>query len=340
MQRCAPCVGVVVFVSSWTGSARAAPELSPFPVPTRWFAGAIGASMLLIAALLADARLSVDPFTLPALPILVWLCLTFGTAWAMRDGATRLRRTLRDGALDYGVFSLLALMGAVASYPVAALSHGFVDGTLQRIDAAFRFDWLSWYEVVAAHPALQWLGRLAYQSIYLSPAMLLGWFAITRRRDRARAFLAGFWLAAVITLTLFAAMPAAGPLAREWHGVIPYMPDSALWQPELIPALRDHALRRVDLGELRGLVSAPSFHTAAAVLYMRAAWPIARLRWPLLLLNAAMLLATPVEGTHYLADMMLGALVAAVSITALEALAGGQVRAARRDSPPAMRRLG
>ena len=93
------------------------------------------------------------------------------------------------------------------------------------------------------------------------------------------------------------------------------MPDSGLWQPELIPALRHHAIHAIDLGELRGLVSAPSFHTAAGVLYIATAWRIRQLRWPVLGLNAAMLIATPVEGTHYLADMLLGALVAAVALS-------------------------
>ncbi|WP_447406232.1 phosphatase PAP2 family protein, partial [Clostridium perfringens] len=65
----------------------------------------------------------------------------------------------------------------------------------------------------------------------------------------------------------------------------------------------------------RGLVSAPSFHTASAVLYIATGWPLARLRWPVLTLSGAMLLATPVEGTHYLADMLIGAAVAGVALS-------------------------
>ncbi len=314
-----------MFVSSWTQApAQADREHSFFLLTDRGFAGVIAASFLLLLALLADAHLHVAAFTWRALPILVWLALTAGTALVCRDGRGRARRVLRDAGRDCTLFTLMALMGAVGSYPVAALSHGFVDGSLQQADAVLRFDWLAWYEMVAAHPLLQVTGDIAYQSIYLSPALLLGYFAVTGRRDRTRVFLANTWVAAVLTLVLFAAMPAMGPFASEWHGAIPYMPDSALWQPELIPALRDHMMHRIDLGELRGLVSAPSFHTAAAILYIRAAWPVARLRWPLLLLNAAMLLATPVEGTHYLIDMLLGALVAAVAIAAVGALAGAR----------------
>ncbi|WP_338329099.1 phosphatase PAP2 family protein [Sphingobium yanoikuyae] len=71
-------------------------------------------------------------------------------------------------------------------------------------------------------------------------------------------------------------------------------------------------------GQLRGIVSAPSFHTAAAVLYIAAGWRIAALRWPIVALNAAMLLSTPVEGTHYLIDMILGLGVALTALALME----------------------
>ncbi|HSI16732.1 MAG TPA: phosphatase PAP2 family protein, partial [Sphingomonas sp.] len=89
---------------------------------------------------------------------------------------------------------------------------------------------------------------------------------------------------------------------------------------QLIPELRLHMFHVIDLGAIRGLVSAPSFHTASAVLFIAAAWPWRTLRWPLLALNVAMLISTPVEGTHYLSDMILGAAVAGVALGAVAAL--------------------
>ncbi len=170
----------------------------------------------------------------------------------------------------FGLFTLISLMGATATYPLSAGSHGFIDPTLQRIDAALRFNWIAWYDLVAAHRSLQLLGTAAYQSIFVTPAILLGYFAWRDHRAAARAFIASFWLAAVISLILFRFIPAQGPLAFLWHGPIPYMPVSQLSEARLIPALRLHAMSHVDLGDLQGLVSAPSFHTASAVLYVTA----------------------------------------------------------------------
>lgn len=285
-----------------------------------------------LAVLMHRAGLHVDPLRYDNLPFygagLLALALRFGlprTSW-------RHAATVAHFSEYAGLFTAISLMGATASYPVAALTRGYADATLQRIDLALGFDWLGCYRLVAAHPVLQALGTTAYRSIYVTPALLL-WSA-ARAGDHVRAyrFLAGFCVAAVITLAVFGLMPAVGPFSFLWHGAIPYMPESELWQQGLIPALRAHQVHIVDLGHLRGIVSAPSFHTAAAVLYIVAAWRIPGLRWPIVALNAAMLLSTPVEGTHYLIDMILGAAVAVLSLGAVRAHVGALERRAA-DGP-------
>ena len=285
-------------------------------LPTRGqvLAGAMAANLVVLLAMLMSAGLKIDWRATGALPYYA----ACSAALAVRLGFARSpRRGLRAVAhfAEYAiVFMLIGLLGAVGSYPVSALSRGFYDPALQHVDEMLRFDWLAWYTLVAEHPVLQVAGRIAYETIYYTPAAILAYFAWTGRRREAHTMLATFWIAAGITLAMFWFMPAVGPFAYLWHGAIPYMPASALWQPELIPAMRHHAMHAIDLGQLRGLVSAPSFHTAAAVLYIVIAWPYRGLRWPVLAVNAAMLLSTPVEGTHYLADMLAGGAVALTSL--------------------------
>jgi hypothetical protein len=300
-----------------------APIVAPADLPRAYGRAlliGIGASMVVLAVLMHAAGLSIDPLAAGNRPF----CIAGAVALMLRLGAWRLPwrhgRALAQGAEYYALFTIVALAGAVASYPIAALTHGFHDAALQRIDAALGFHWLAWYETVAAHPWLQRIGVVVYRSIYLTPAILLGHFAWTGDRVAAQRFLATFWATAIGTLALYAFMPAIGPFSYLWHGAIPYMPESEQWQQGLIPALRDGRERVVDLAHLRGIVSAPSFHTAAAAIYIAAAWPIRSLRWPVLALNAAMLLSTPVEGTHYLADMLLGTAVAVVAILILRRL--------------------
>lgn len=267
-----------------------------------------------LAVLLHVAQLHIDPrqtgnllyFVIFLAILALRFCLP-RTSWALAEPVVRF-------AEYAAVFMIISLMGASASYPIAALTHGYADTTLQAIDEALGFDWLHWYRTVCDQPLLQLLGTIAYRSIYVTPALLLGYAALAGDDHRAYRFMFEFWLATVLTLAVFTLMPAVGPFSHLWHGAIPYMPESELWQQGLIPALRAHSVHVVDLGHLRGIVSAPSFHTAAAVLYVAAGWRIPQLRWPIVAINAAMLLSTPVEGTHYLIDMILGAIVALVAL--------------------------
>jgi len=271
---------------------------------------AIGASLAAVLALMTHAQLELDPGNLVDRLFALVAVAAIVARIALRRPRTRGRRIARDAIDHVGLFALICLVGALASYPVAANTHGFDDFALERADRLLRFDWIRWYDFVAAHPWLQLAGTLAYQSIFVTPAILLGYYAYSGRRAEARLFIASFSVAAVVTLLLFMLAPAQGPLAYLWHGRIPYMPQSALYQAQVIPLLRHHEVHTVAVTSIHGLVCAPSFHTVSAVLYIIAAWPIRKLRWPLLALNIAMLLATPVEGTHYLTDMIVGALVA------------------------------
>ena len=283
----------------------------------------LAASILIVAMLMYGADLSIAPFAAATLTYAFVFALLGAIRWFCRAGGTPAARVARDLAEYVGLFAAIALVGAVASYPVAAYSHGFVDPMLQRIDLALHFHWLDWYRAVAAHSWLQAASRTAYAMIYVSPAILLAYLAITDQRREAHEFMVAVWLAATITLAAFRFMPAVGPFAYLWHGPIPYLPVSDLWQPQLIPQLRDHAVASVDLGHLVGLVSAPSFHAASGVLLIAFAWRQPLLRWPLTAINAAMLLSTPVEGTHYLADMILGAVVALIALGVVVQIRGG-----------------
>jgi hypothetical protein len=271
--------------------------------------------VVVCALLLWRADLTIS--WISGVPYLVATLLMIGVRLATRRGAGVLLGAGRF--LEYAAtFMLLSLVGAVTSYPIAALTHGYADGTLQSLDRALAFDWLAWYRTVAASRALQVLGTVAYENIYFTPAVLLAWFAFDDKQRAAYAFLFTFWLTAAITLVLFSFMPALGPLAYLWRGPVPYMPVSELYQLDLIPALRAHRVHMIDLNQLRGIVSAPSFHAAAAAIYIRTAWRTPPLRWPLLAANTAMLAATPVEGTHYLSDLILGAIVASVAISVVD----------------------
>lgn len=298
---------------------RAAHSLA---IPRSWFATMLAVSAAVVLMLMIHSRLIVAIADRGFVAVSVAVLGLLAIGHRVRRPTSLWQRRLRDFVEYTLLFMAITLLGVLASYPAAAETSGFADPMLERMDQAMRFDWLAWYRLVSAHPSLQHASAAAYACIYVSPVLLLGHFAWAQRREDAQRFLLTFWLAAVLTLLIFPLFPAEGPLAFMWHGPIPYMPTSALYQEQLIPALRRHQMTAIEIGSLRGLVCAPSFHTVAGVLYVMAAWPLARLRWIILVITVAMLLATPVEGTHYLTDMVVGALVAvAASMTVAAAFA-------------------
>lgn len=300
-----------------------------------WLVAAVAVSLVFVAILMRQAGLSLAMSTPGALAVVGAFVLLGTVRWRCRRSTSGAARSAGEFAEYVGLSTAIALVGAVASYPVAAFSHGFADASLQRWDEALHFDWLAWYRFTAAHPALQLVSRGAYEMIYVSPALLLGFYAVTGRRRSAYEFMGAIWVSAVLTLVAFLFMPAIGPFAYLWHAPIPYMPVSDLWQPEIIPKLRAHDPGQIDLGHLVGLVSAPSFHAAAAVVLIAFAARERRIGVPLVVANVAMLLSTPVEGTHYLIDLVLGAVVALCSIGIIVAARGEgrkAIRARRRRS--------
>ncbi len=279
-----------------------------------WITSGLFATFAALVLMMRHAGLTVDPRASSTISFYIAGALAIGARTLLPGSGWRHARIVSDCAEYYGLFTAIALMGAVSCYPVSALTVGYADAKLQAIDTVLHFDWVAWYVAVAGNRTLQALGTAAYRSIFVTPAVLLAYYAITAQRAEAHRFIFTFWFAAILTLTLFKFMPAVGPFSYLWHAPIAYMPESELWQPDLIPQLRAHIVHVVDLGHLRGLVSAPSFHACAATLYAAAAWRVARLCWPLLAVNGAMLLSTPVEGTHYLSDILLGMAVAAFAL--------------------------
>ncbi len=281
----------------------------PVPIPLPWLLSAITVSIALLALLMMWRDLNIA---------LNGACAAFGATslslllvrHLFRESGARPHRVVSHCAEDILIFMTMGLAGATASYAVAACTQGWVDNAMVRFDHAIGFDWRDLYMVTAAHPALQISGRIAYASIFASPAILILAFARAGQRAESRMFLCSFWIAAILSLCLFRFMPTLGPLSHMWEGPISYMPTSGVFQAEIIPMLRDHQFRIIDLGQLRGLVGPPSFHACCAMLYILAARNTGPLRAPLTLLNVAMLFAIPVEGTHYAVDVVGGMAVA------------------------------
>jgi membrane-associated phospholipid phosphatase len=80
------------------------------------------------------------------------------------------------------------------------------------------------------------------------------------------------------------------------------------------------------LGQLRGIVTFPSYHTVLAILFTYA--HRSRRSFPVfLIINCLMLVSIPSEGGHYLSDVLAGAGLAVVAIVAARVILQRDIRA-------------
>ncbi|WP_310125975.1 phosphatase PAP2 family protein [Paraburkholderia terricola] len=77
----------------------------------------------------------------------------------------------------------------------------------------------------------------------------------------------------------------------------------------------------IDIATAQGLVSMPSFHTALAILFVYSLRRRRVLACVAIPLNLVMILSTPTQGGHYLADVFGGLCLSALTVRAYNAIA-------------------
>lgn len=196
----------------------------------------------------------------------------------------------------------ILLLGLLISFPAAALGAHFPyrDGFLARADIVLGFDWASYTGFIAAHPSLKFATHAAYVCMipqFFLTGLLL---AVTAQHARREAFvvMTGFTLA--VTLVTFVLMPALSHPGGGWVAPITYM--------------RTDMAHAISFDDLNGIITFPSFHAAAACLFVWACWRIPYGRWPILALNVALIAATPVHGLHYGVDVLAGVALSSFAI--------------------------
>lgn len=282
---------------------------------TLWI-GAVAATAILALGYRA-AGLTVAPAATGIYLVMLAVMVAVALARPRLTSARELR--LADVIELTGLFCWFSLIGALASYAVAAGSTGYQDDLLARADAALRFDWLAAYRFMADRPWLAGVAGFAYRSIFLTPLVVVAALAWTGRTMQATRFIALFAVALAIALVSFHFWPARSALAHFVGTDAAYLPATGIEHVAQIEGLRSGAITLVDPARIVGLITFPSFHATCAVLFAWAGWPVRRLRVPLLVVNGAMLAVTPVEGTHYLVDVIAGVLLALALIAAATA---------------------
>ena len=277
-----------------------------------------GAAVIVLAAPFgSNFYIDVNTFGAP-----LGACLVLAAAaWFYRNW--RRDQKLAAGLESTAQVIAFATVGAPLSYLAAAANLPLRDHAFDAIDRMLGLDWVALLTWMNQHPALYAVLHPIYLSLTIQMTIAVLCLAFSGRLLWLRVYTLAFVLAALVTIALSVVLPAAG--------VWPHLGLTASGSPHIMPAvntswpvffgLRDGSFRALVAIGSEGIITFPSLHAALAVILIGALWPMRMLRWVALALNTAMLVATPVDGSHYFIDVLTGIAIGILGFVAAHAIA-------------------
>ena len=240
------------------------------------------------------------------------------------------RREERIASAVEGTAQLAAFaaVGAPLSYLAAHFALPLQDQLFDTVDKALGFDWLALLAWMNAHRGVHAVLNAAYTSFAPQATITVCVLAFTGRVIRLRVFLLAFMLTALATIAISAMLPAEGAwshygLRADAASILPI--SSTSWP--VFHGLRDGSLLTLMASGSEGIITFPSLHAALGLIFACAVWPVPVLRWFGLALNVLMIAATPIDGSHYLVDVLAGLAIALMCWCAAQRLADRAGRA-------------
>ena len=281
-----------------------------------WGIVATVAIIVFAASLLSDFRIVWRTFAIPALGCA--LLLAGGWFYSLRRPDAR----LASAFLCTAQVASFTAVAAPLSYIAASANLPLYDHGLDAIDRALGFDWKALLAIMNASPRTHAVLLWAYLSLALQMTAVVLCLASIGRFLWLRIYILAFFCAAFISIAISAILPAAGvwpyyALSADSSHILPAV--STSWP--VFYGLRDGTFRLLMADGAEGIITFPSLHSALAVILIAALWPIAVLRWVIVALNTMMLLATPIDGSHYLTDVLAGIALGLLCLIAAQAMA-------------------
>jgi hypothetical protein len=246
----------------------------------------------------------------------------------------QVRRDERLSAMLSGTAFLIVFSAAFAAsnYMLLTIAGPRIDGPLAAVDRAFGFNWVAVMTLMARHPLVNLLFEACYDSVLPQIALavlVLGWLG---RTADVFQFCLSVAIGAFVTVFFWTLFPSFG--AFSFYHLPPAISShlslalNEKYAAELVQLLANGP-GLISPQSARGLIGFPSFHAALAVMVGYYATRVKALRWPAILLNGGVMIATPIQGGHYLIDVIAGIAVAALSIAI-----AARVKAAALTSAP------
>ena len=271
-----------------------------------WIVIAAIGMAILAASVIGSLRIEWESFLKPA-----GACLLLGAAgWFY--GAVRKDACAAAALTSTAQIAAFSAVGAPLSYLAARAGFPLQDALFAALDHRLGIDWPGYVSIVTSNVWLRRLFLIAYLSFTVQVIATVLVLGFAGHFQRLSIFVLAFLLTTLVTIGISAFVPAAGPWLFYHaqpdlaHGAIPI--SSTSWPVFL--GLRDGTFNTMSALNSEGIITFPSLHAALGVLFAIALWRVRGLRTIALILNIAMILATPFAGSHYVVDVIAGIAIA------------------------------
>ena len=212
---------------------------------------------------------------------------------------------------------LIMTAGILLSYAAATSGMPYRDAEFHAADMMLGFDWQAYAALIDASPTLTALCRFAYTSLIPQTFLLVIALAVAQKYGTLHRFLVALVISLAVTCISFALAPAVSVyeyMKIPLESFENLRPISNFQHVEPIAGLRSGDITIINLSDMHGLITFPSFHACGAILLAWGFWSVPLLRVPALVLNGLMLMSTPTDGAHYLVDIIAGVALAGAAI--------------------------
>ena len=215
-----------------------------------------------------------------------------------------------------GFLCLFSAGASVLNYFLLTVTGPRIDTPLAALDRAIGFDWPVAMAWMAGHPLLNSLFLAAYSSMLPQVALLIIVLARYESYEQVYRFCLAVAVGALICVGVWTVAPSFGAFS------VYALPPAAAHLPlaldadyaKALVALLKHGPGYVSPHDAKGLIGFPSYHAVLSLLVIAYTRTIAALRWPALILNLVVLIATPFQGGHHLVDVLAGVPVAVLAV--------------------------
>jgi len=246
----------------------------------------------------------------------------------------RVRPDPKLSAMLMGTAFLVGFSAAFSflNYLLLTVAGPRIDTAFAAADRAIGFNWVAVMTFMAHHPVTNAVLQLCYISVLPQIALLIIALAWSSRGGDVFRLCISIAAGAFLTVAFWTLFPSFGafsvytlPPEVTKHMVVAL---DGKYAHDLIDLLANGP-GQISPRSAKGLVGFPSFHGALAMMVAWHARQLKYLRGPAVVLNALVLIATPIQGGHHLTDLAGGFIVACAAI----AIANRTARFASATTP-------